>query len=55
MLCVIAEAAAGSGKENDDGFVAKLITQIIKNIQVYSVLVKTNMLLLQYVISLFTN
>lgn len=42
MLCIIVEAAAGSSKENDDGFVAKLITQIIKNIQVWCVIVLHN-------------
>ena len=26
---------AGGSKESDDGFVAKLVTQIVKNIQVY--------------------
>ena len=32
-MCYIITAAGG--KESDDGFVAKLVTQIIKNIQVW--------------------
>ena len=34
VLCLTTEAAAAGSKGSGDGFVDKLITQIIKNIQV---------------------